>query len=287
MARQSQARSTRHTPSRGRQPKNEKTRDDDQVPDIYKEMLDEAEARDPAQFHTDRSVKRRRVGSMKATLVNPPHLRDPNKVPHKGPVQQSETFYDSTSSDESDVEWEDVEVPQPAAGQSNAALAMQGDEKTLEITIGQESAPPKKVIRRRKPVTAAEKRVRLAIHKTHLLCLLSHVSLRNRWCSDDGLHVRYFPLRFIHVVLTIAKKFLKLLLPKRIMALLHPDEGKPQFTRSTTFVDGLNQAAEIFNRRFRVTKPGLQRAHWAENQEQLKGKVVCCWPASILSNALC
>lgn len=64
------------------------------------------------------------------------------------------------------------------------------------------------------------------------------------------------------------------MLPKRIVALLHPDEKKQQYNRSTTFVDGLNQVAEIFNRKFRVTKPGLKRAHWAEDQTRLKQRVV-------------
>lgn len=65
------------------------------------------------------------------------------------------------------------------------------------------------------------------------------------------------------------------MLPKRILALLNPDENKPQFSRSTTFIDGLNQAADIFGRKFRITKPGLKRAHWAESEQQLKQKVVC------------
>jgi xeroderma pigmentosum group C-complementing protein len=64
------------------------------------------------------------------------------------------------------------------------------------------------------------------------------------------------------------------MLPKKIIALLNPDEDKPQFTRSTTFIDGLNQAGDIFSRRFRVTKPGLKRAHWAEDQDQLKQRMV-------------
>lgn len=64
------------------------------------------------------------------------------------------------------------------------------------------------------------------------------------------------------------------MLPRKIIALLNPDEDKPQFIRSTTFIDGLNQAGDVFSRRFRVTKPGLKRAHWAEDQEQLKQKMV-------------
>lgn len=48
-------------------------------------------------------------------------------------------------------------------------------------------------------------------------------------------------------------------------------------------MDGLNQAAEAFTRRFRVTKPGLKRAHWAEDEMQLKQKLVSSVsPATIL-----
>lgn len=40
-------------------------------------------------------------------------------------------------------------------------------------------------------------------------------------------------------------------------------------------MDGLNQAADIFLRRFRVTRRGMRRAHWVEDQAQLKSKIVC------------
>ena len=39
-------------------------------------------------------------------------------------------------------------------------------------------------------------------------------------------------------------------------------------------MDGLNQAGDTFARRFRVTKPGMKRAHWAEDESQLKQKLV-------------
>lgn len=193
MARQSKARSTRDRASRGRQPKNEGT-SNDQVPNIYQEMLDEAEARDPAQFHADRPIKRRRVGDIKAIPLDSPLLKDADVMTSRGGVKQVQTVYESASSDESDVEWEDVDLPQPTPGPSSAALAVQGDDEPLEITLGQEPQSRKKAIQRRKPVTAAEKNVRLDVHKTHLLCLLSHVSIRNRWCSDDEVQVLdYFP----------------------------------------------------------------------------------------------
>ena len=71
-----------------------------------------------------------------------------------------------------------------------------------------------------------------------------------------------------------AQGFLKKMLPKKVVALLNPAEDKLQHTRSITFVDGLNQASDTFVRKFKVTKPGLQRAHWADGPDLLKQKVV-------------
>lgn len=79
----------------------------------------------------------------------------------------------------------------------------------------------------------------------------------------------------ISAKLTLIQRFLKRMLPKRIVALLNPDEGKPSYTRSTTFMQGLNEAADIFNRKYRVKKPGMKRAHWAEDHAQLKKRTVC------------
>ena len=64
------------------------------------------------------------------------------------------------------------------------------------------------------------------------------------------------------------------MLPKKVITLLHPDEHKPHYIRSTTFMDGLNQAGDAFTRRFRITKPGMKRAHWADDETQLKQRLV-------------
>jgi xeroderma pigmentosum group C-complementing protein len=152
-------------------------------------MLAEAESRDPAQFHEDRPIKRRRMGHIRAISLDSSLPKDPDEMSHNGSTQQIQTVYDSGSSDESDVEWEDVDIPQPVPGPSSASLAVQENDETLEITLGQEPQPRQKVNPKRKPITAAEKKIRLDVHKSHLLCLLGHVSLRNRWCNDDEIHV--------------------------------------------------------------------------------------------------
>jgi xeroderma pigmentosum group C-complementing protein len=71
-----------------------------------------------------------------------------------------------------------------------------------------------------------------------------------------------------------------------------------QFTRSTTFIDGLKQVSEAFSRRFKVTAPGLRRPHWAEDPKAVKDRAVfipsspcrCCsslisWQEAILRDA--
>lgn len=157
-------------------------------------MLDEAEARDPEQFNMDRPTKRRRVGDTKAIPVNTPPLIQPSNADYATPDQkdtkQVQTVYDSTTEDESGVEWEDVDIPQPAQEPPSASAVLQGGDETLQIIFNKEPEPQKKTAPRRKPVTATEKKLRLEIHKTHLLCLLAHVNLRNRWCNDHETQVR-------------------------------------------------------------------------------------------------
>lgn len=168
---------------------------EDQVPEVYQELLEEAEARDPDEFHSDRPIKRRRVGDTKAIPVALPGPEQSGMTEAIGTAeaQQIQTVYDSTTEDESDfedVEWEDVDVQQPVPETSSASVARQSNDETLQITLDYEPEKRKKTVRRRKPVTAAEKKLRLEVHKAHLLCLLGHAYSRNRWCNDDELQVR-------------------------------------------------------------------------------------------------
>lgn len=281
MARQSASRTARGREARDRRSRLETTRED-QVPEIYREMLEEAEARDPGQFQSDRPLKRRRVGDSesiqtRAIPVDSPPLEQVTVASSQddGAIQNVQTIYDSTTSDESDVEWEDVEVTQSTQTLYGTTTTNVDRDEILQITLDRKPETRKRQTPRRKPVTAAEKKLRLDAHKVHLLCLLAHVSLRNRWCNDDLLQVRSSLLEMGRTYcLTDKQRSLKRMLPRKIIALLNPDESKPQFVRSTTFIDGLNQAGDVFNRRFRVTNSGLKRAHWAEDQEQLKQRMV-------------
>ena len=234
-----------------------KQRDDNDIPPVYQEMLAEAEARDPHAFDSTRQIKRRRVQTSNLpTRTSGSTTNDRSDTRGKDVAQAVQTVYDSPSSEESDMEWEEVDLEQkpPQAGRVSGVSPAAGQDEDIQITLDTPAAQRQKTVSR-KPISNAERKLRLDIHKVHLLCLLRHVQIRNLWCNDDNL-----------------QGFLKQMLPRRIISLLNPPEDKPQHVRSTTFVDGLNQASEAFLRRFRIAAPGIQRPHWAENPEAVTHK---------------
>ncbi|EAW18213.1 putative DNA repair protein Rad4 [Aspergillus fischeri NRRL 181] len=230
----------------------------DEIPEVYQEMLAEAELRNPDVSEADRPIKRRKVGAQRATTSNDVSVPQvPLSMEDQGQAsRQVQTVYDEPTSEESDMEWEEVDLQQVPAQSTQIGPVTGADNEPLQITLDSHEGKRRKVISRQKPLTAAEKKLRLDIHKVHVLCLLRHVQIRNLWCNDDEL-----------------QSFLKRMLPKQVIAMLNPPEDKPQYSRSTTFVEGLNQASDAFSRRFRVTRPGLKRAHWVDDPEKLKQKV--------------
>lgn len=232
---------------------------EEDIPHVYRELLAEADARAADEPQSERPIKRRRVGERVGksdfvqTNTNTQATPTSNNVID---LTQTQTIYDldaeDSSDDESDMEWEEVVIQQPHTNVHNAVQA-RGDE-SLDITL-EESSVRRTIVRRRKPVTGSEKKLRLDVHKAHVLCLLGHVYTRNLWCNDDEV-----------------QKYLKQMLPKQTISFLNPRESMPQFQRSTTFIDGLKQASETFVRRFKVTAPGLRRPYWAENTEECKDR---------------
>jgi xeroderma pigmentosum group C-complementing protein len=228
--------------------------DDDDIPEVYLEMLAEADARAANhQPDVDRPVKRRKVGerSTQPRADDEKAQSDSTKDEHPRHIQ---TVYDLDASDDSDLEWEEVEIQQSAGPLES--IDEQGIDEPLHITLDKPTDKPRHIISRRKPVSGAEKKLRLDIHKMHILCLLGHVHIRNLWCNDDEV-----------------QQFLKrALLTKQIISFLNPKETMSQFARSTTFIDGLKQASEAFSRNFKTTSPGLRRPHWAEDPVDLKNR---------------
>ncbi|KAL4929884.1 putative DNA repair protein Rad4 [Aspergillus undulatus] len=236
--------------------------DEDEIPEVYRGMLAEAEAREnengSTSSGTDRPAKRFKPAGYRATAAEAPAPvadREQDAVDvdkdDEHTAKKLQTVYNSPSeSEESDIEWEEVDTQQAALPASASSIT--NDVEPLQITLGQQDDRKRRVVRR-KPVTAAERKLRLDVHKTHLLCLLCHVQRRNLWCNDEEV-----------------QGFVKKMLSKHIRSQLNPPEDRPQHTRSAMFLDGLNQAGDVFHRRFRVTKPGLRLPHWAHDSDSLK-----------------
>jgi xeroderma pigmentosum group C-complementing protein len=175
------------------------TEEDEDIPEVYREML--AEAENKAQGHKqreDRPLKRRRVGERAPVKQDDRHNLNEDKEPIALVDTPSELVQtaidsgisdDSDISDESDVEWEEVDIEPQLFAQAQSSDHEDKDEP-LQITLDQGLDTPKKAtVTRRKPMSAAEKKFRLDIHKFHLLCLLGHVQARNHWCNDQELQV--------------------------------------------------------------------------------------------------
>lgn len=193
MVRPSSSRSQRARSGRGRPVRRTESNDNDDIPEVYREMLAEAEARvenEPDIEHPPN--KRRRVGERR--VASPEIKSDEPAAPlgstDGGLAKQVQVAYDSAASDDSDMEWEEVDIEQPSVNISESpAQAKEGNE-SLQITLDRRgAATPKSVVPRRKTITAAERKFRLDVHKVHLLCLLSHVQMRNLWCNDDDVQV--------------------------------------------------------------------------------------------------
>ena len=191
---------------------------DDDIPQVYHEMLFEVrQSASTSGLAVDergegrRAVKRRRIGESSASRAVPGQgdgvlkLWGDQKTGHGGGFETAasdkpvQTVYDVDASEESAMEWEDVDLaPRNAVlgvfneGSSSAAAADgAGVGESLQLTLGnsEEKAKQKAAVQRRKPATALERKWRLDIHKVHILCLLSHVQMRNSWCNDEEAQV--------------------------------------------------------------------------------------------------
>lgn len=181
------ARSNRVAATRGRQSRRQER--DDKVPEVYREMLAEAEARESQEAEAGRSSKRRKVGERTSNSSHHESTGQEANLPetNEDVGRQTQTAYDSTASEESDMEWEEIDIQQTPL--NSIQTAPYSADEPLQITLGQHKDTGERIVSRRKPVTGAEKKLRLDIHKAHLLCLLGHVHNRNLWCNDELVQV--------------------------------------------------------------------------------------------------
>ena len=210
---------------RGRTSKGKSQRTAHGLNDAYQDMLNEANSSPTQTSDEGRTVKKRRVrgrivaqsdtdGSL--TKLSPEGRSLPTashvdrssenstvKFEPTHPLQQEQTAYDVDydvdCSEESDFAWEEVGLTHGEAGGLDDPLEEQ-QEQQLDLVLdedgGEDTASP--AVARKKSLTALERKLRLEVHKVHLLCLLSHVHMRNHWCNDQNIHVCSHPYRVYH-----------------------------------------------------------------------------------------
>ena len=175
--------------------------------DAYRDMLAEV-ASSPGQSDEDgRSVKKRRVAGriITQTPQAPPAQQFPGSVQPQRDDNIDDLFEDvpdtqrtlqhveqteSEDSADSDINWEQVDLKQTDEDSEITGSEVNDEPQGLNLVLqdGKQRAS-RPVVDRRKPVTAAEKKLRLVVHKMNITCLLAHVHIRNHWCNDSTIHV--------------------------------------------------------------------------------------------------
>ncbi|KAH6617827.1 hypothetical protein B0J18DRAFT_446029 [Chaetomium sp. MPI-SDFR-AT-0129] len=160
---------------------------------------------------------------------------------------------DEDEDDEEDIEFEDVAIDRTGSSSVPKSRPGQSTELNLDLSAQLATQTALRQINRRKAISREEKARRIEVHKVHLVCLLAHVEIRNRWCNDEQVH-----------------EVLRSLLPQKTVGALIPRASLNQFGRSESLRKGLQEAKDLFKSRFTITERGLRRALWAEDEEQLK-----------------
>jgi len=223
---------------------------DSGVLDIYRDLLSEAASPTSApSADEDRPLKRRRKHEDATTEENSPlHHRDSSLISSsKRPTIQT-VIDESEGSDETELEWEEVDVVR----QEDVKTPHAGPQGINVVLEGSPRSTTKRRMNTRKGTTAAERKVRLDIHKVYLLCLLVHVHIRNAWCNDTKAQVR-----------------LKKLLPSRFMPYLQPKAEFSQFERARSFMEGLTQLCDFWNTRFHINAMGARKPKWIATGEDI------------------
>ncbi|KAG5519452.1 hypothetical protein PMAC_002079 [Pneumocystis sp. 'macacae'] len=175
-------------------------------------------------------------------------IKDSSSEKSENELKKNNLINDSDS-EESEFEWEDFDIYF-----KNTLINNSEKEYDLETTIEQKVEINNK--RRRHGITKNDRKLRLEIHKLHLLCLISHSSLRNYFCRDKRIHAK-----------------LKSILPNEIQQLFNPDKRISQYRKSKMFMNALRATVNIWKRKFKKNKYGISKPFWTisePNNEYIK-----------------
>ncbi|KAI1846014.1 hypothetical protein JX266_007823 [Neoarthrinium moseri] len=250
-------------------------------PDVYREMLADVDVRAIADPEEPPPKRRRRPGE-KSTPTQPSKPRPktqppPPEAPESDeddgdiqfedvaiPVATIQTMFrdseeedddddDDDNDDEEDLQFEDVDLSFPDLNFNNTEPEKEEPKDLVLNLTARATEKLRHVAERRKPINRPEKDRRIEIHKTHLLCLLSHVAQRNRWCNDAEV-----------------QRTLRRLLNREMVKYLNPGRDLTQFGQTNSLKTGLQKVEIMFRTRYEITERGIRRALWADKEEHLK-----------------
>ncbi|KIW62528.1 hypothetical protein PV04_10696 [Phialophora macrospora] len=224
---------------------------------VYGEMIAEALAEEHAEASNPRPSKRRKTSEEPSSKIEldinlfdePPDLGSPAAAEPEPTRLQQVTLTEFDTATESDAEFEDVDL-EPLA--EEAKYDEKPDEKPLELNLSKVSTPARATAKR-KPVSAAEKRLRLDVHKAHLVMLLANLKCRNQWCNSESVQA-----------------ILKPLVQRKTTSMLHLDERKTQYERNQSFMKGIEEVCAIWKGLWTVDGRGMTRAYWRDDVDAVK-----------------
>lgn len=159
------------------------------VPDVYVDLLSEADVESSHEPAVHRPIKRRRVDRSSADIQSSPRTT----ASDTSPTIHRQTIV--VSSDEDSEEWESVALDARAISiASDTSDHADVDIVGVSVQVASDTTPSKSHTVRRKAITSAERALRLATHKAHLLFLLFHVHIRNAWCNLEPVIVGHASL---------------------------------------------------------------------------------------------
>ncbi|EPQ66719.1 Bgt-3153-2 [Blumeria graminis f. sp. tritici] len=231
-----------------------------QVPEIYREMLAEAlpqqSLSSPQSSNQHKNTLAPRLASVAQVnhcandlddkLDTSPGLQARTDARQISPRKQRVHLDSAEDSDESDCDWQDIEF--------NMAASNEPMDREIEITLTRtDISEQRNTARKRKATTKADRLYRIALHKMHVLCLLSYLARRNSWCNDNEV-----------------QSSLRSLLSSKTLKFLRPSLELSQFGRTESLKRGLHETSVLWQTHFKITEQGLRRALWSEDEKDIR-----------------
>lgn len=191
-------------------------------------------------------------------------------------------YTSSESSEESDVDWENL-LDEPHK-QGKEPENHERQHEGISLNLGEERAAKSKTSsRKRLPSSIADRQKRQNMHKIHVCCLLAHTYIRSAWCDIPEVQVRSVAPRTSRRLQRDQAR-LRSVLTDRIIGLLNPSHQKSQFDRSNSFISGLEEASKIWRGKFRITEEGMRKPHWFVGPDYRQAVSRLLQPNTLTSN---